>query len=102
MQKTLGTHNYYVYILTNKNKKVLYIGVTNDLKQRLYSHAHPESYSKAFTKKYNCIYLVYYEQFADVELAIKREKQIKGWKRIKKEKLILDFNPNWRFLNEDI
>lgn len=100
--KTLGTHNYYVYILTNKIKTVLYTGITNDLKSRLYWHQNPEAVDKSFTTKYKCFYLVYFEQFADVETAIKREKQIKGWTRIKKENLIKEFNPTWKFLNDDV
>ena len=100
--KTLGTHNYYVYILTNKNKTVLYIGVTNNLQERLYNHTHPEALSKAFTKRYHCYYLIYYKQFNQINDAINYEKQLKGWSRIKKEKLINDFNKDWRFLNDDI
>ncbi|MFV0539993.1 MAG: GIY-YIG nuclease family protein [Aestuariibaculum sp.] len=102
MYKTLGTHNYYVYILTNKNKNVVYIGMTNNLKERLYFHCNPEAHSKAFTAKYNCFYLVYYEVFNSVEDAINREKQLKGWKRIKKDELITGFNPEWKFLNSEI
>ncbi|WP_419868168.1 GIY-YIG nuclease family protein [Chryseobacterium sp. CT-SW4] len=100
--KTIGTHNYYVYILTNKNKTVLYTGVTNDLKSRLYWHKNPEAGSNHFTFKYNCFYLVYYEHFQDIELSIAREKQIKGYSRMKKENLINNFNPNWEFLNDSI
>ena len=100
--KTFGTHNYFVYMLTNKNKTVLYIGVTNDLEKRLYEHKHSEKDSRCFTKKYNCFYLLYYEQFQDVNQAIVREKELKGWRREKKEKLITSFNPDWRFLNDDI
>lgn len=102
MYKIFGTHNYYVYILTNKNKSVLYTGVTNGLKERLYFHQNPEPFSKAFTAKYKCFFLIYYEHFQDVEIAIDREKQIKGWTRDKKEKLIDKFNPNWDFLNNTI
>ena len=100
--KTIGTHNYYVYILTNKTKTVLYVGVTNNLKERLYSHKNPLPFSKAFTAKYRCYYLVYYEHFFEIEAAIKREKQIKGWSRAKKNALITGFNPSWRFLDEEI
>ncbi|HHC78335.1 MAG TPA: GIY-YIG nuclease family protein [Flavobacteriia bacterium] len=100
--KTLGTHNYYVYILTNKIKTVLYTGVTNNLKDRLAFHTSPLPFSKAFTAKYKCFYLIYYEHFFEIEDAIKREKQIKGWSRAKKEALITNFNPCWRFLNEDL
>ena len=101
--KTLGTHNYYVYILTNKGKTVLYTGVTSNLKDRLRFHREDTNLNKkAFTSKYKSFYLVFYEHFNEIELAIAREKQIKGWLRIKKEKLITDFNPDWRFLNDDI
>ena len=100
--KTLGTHNYYVYILTNKIKTVLYTGVTNDLSTRLYWHQNPEAISKHFTTKYKCFYLIYFENFQDIESAIKREKQIKGWTRKKKEILISGFNSSWRFLNDEI
>lgn len=100
--KTKGSHNYYVYILTNKNKTVLYTGVTNNLKERLYFHSHPEPFSKAFTAKYKCFYLIYYEHFFEIEDAIKREKQIKGKSRAKKEALISAFNLAWEFLNNDV
>lgn len=100
--KTLGTHNYYVYILTNKAKTVLYTGITNNLRERLYWHQNPEAIDKNFTSKYKCYYLIYFENFQDVETAIKREKQIKGWIRKKKEDLISSINPEWRFLNDEI
>ena len=101
--KTLGTHNYYTYILTNKGKTVLYTGMTNDLKTRLRFHREKVNLnSKAFTSKYKCFYLVYYEHFNDVNMAIAREKQIKGWLRIKKDQLITDFNPDWKFLNDSV
>ncbi|WP_299548185.1 GIY-YIG nuclease family protein [Seonamhaeicola sp.] len=100
--KTKGTHNYYVYILTNKAKTVLYTGVTNNLKERLYFHANPEPYSKAFTAKYRCFYLIFYEHFFEIEDAIRREKEIKGWSRKKKEALITNFNSSWAFLNDTI
>ena len=97
--KTLGTHNYYVYILTNKSKTVLYIGVTNNLKDRIDYHKASKS---SFTSKYNCFNLIYYERFEDVNISIKREKELKGWKRDKKEVLINGFNPEWEFLNDKI
>jgi len=100
--KTLGTHNYYVYILTNRIKTVLYIGVTNNLKERLYIHQNPEATSKAFTKKYKVYYLIYIEHYMDVNTAISREKELKGWKRSKKEALINSVNPDWNFLNDEI
>ncbi|MFN8348538.1 MAG: GIY-YIG nuclease family protein [Spirosomataceae bacterium] len=92
-------HNYYVYILTNFTKTVLYVGVTNDLLRRLSEHQLGVS---AFTARYNCFYLVYWEHQQYVNNAIEREKQIKGWRRSKKEALINEFNPEWKFLNEEI
>ena len=100
--KTKGIHNYYVYILTNKKKTVLYTGVTNNLKGRLHYHRNPLPFSKAFTAKYKCYYLLYYEQFHDIDTAIKREKQIKGYSRLKKEKLISGSNTSYEFLNNSI
>jgi len=103
MHKTLGTHNYYVYTLTNKNKTVLYTGVTNDLNNRIKFHRENAGLnSKAFTSKYNCFYLVCYEHFNCIDTAIKREKQIKGWKRLKKDIMISEFNDGWKFLNDSI
>jgi len=102
MKKTKGTHNYYVYIITNKNKTVLYIGVTNELKTRLFYHENPEANSKHFTHKYNCKYLIYFEHYQEIEIAIDREKQLKRWGRKKKEFLINLKNPDWSFLNDEI
>ena len=100
--KTKGTHNYYVYILTNKNKTVLYTGVTNNLKERLYTHKNPEANSKAFTAKYKVHFLIYFEYFKNIVTAIAREKQIKGYRREKKDKLIASINPNYLFLDNEI
>ena len=102
MKKTKGTHNSYIYIITNKNKAVLYIGVTNNLKKRLYYHSHPEANSKHFSHKYNCKYLIYFEHYQEVEIAINREKQLKKWSRKKKEYLISTKNPQRNFLNDEI
>ena len=101
--KLKGTHNYFVYIITNRNKTVLYVGVTNDLNRRLFEHKE-ESFKgkRSFAGKYNCIHLVYYEHFYFIEEAIEREKQIKGWTRNKKDELITSFNPEWRFLEDDL
>ena len=71
-------------------------------KKRIVSHRNPLPFSKAFTTRYKCYYLLYYEHFFDIEDAIKREKQIKGWSRVKKERLITKFNPDWRFMNDEI
>lgn len=88
---------YYVYILTNKNKTVLYVGVTNNIQRRLYEHK--QKVIDGFTKKYNVDILVYYEQTSDVESAIKREKQLKKLLRVKKEALISKNNPEWQDLS---
>ena len=102
--KISGGHNYYIYIVTNKNKTVLYTGITNDLYRRLQAHKensipfrHP-----SFAGKYNAYFLLYYEWFQHVESAIAREKEIKGWRRSKKEALINTLNPAWKFLNDEI
>lgn len=91
---------YYVYIMTNKNNKVLYTGITNDLKRRVYEHK--EKFVAGFTKKYNVSKLVYYEVFEDSENAILREKQIKAGSRQKKIDLINGMNKEWRDLYEEI
>jgi len=75
-------HLYYVYILTNVNHTVLYTGVTNDLERRCFEHKQKKI--KGFTQKYNVDKLIYYEKFDFVDLAIAREKQIKGYSRAKK------------------
>lgn len=101
--KPIGMHNYFVYILTNKNKTVLYTGVTNDLARRLEEHKEDSQNEKQhFAGKYNAICLVYWERFGEIENAIAREKQIKGWSRKKKDMLITEFNPEWVFLNDEI
>ena len=100
--KPFGTHNYYVYIITNFVKTVLYIGVCNDIKRRLYEHeCNAKSGNDTFAAKYNCFYLLYIERFQYVEHAIAREKQIKKYSRRKKEDLINSHNPEWRFMNND-
>jgi putative endonuclease len=101
--KPIGTHNYFVYITANKTKAVLYTGVTNDLRKRLYEHEQDSKTKKEhFTGKYNCFHLVYWERFQWIDHAIAREKQIKGWVRTKKEALIKEFNPEWENLNDKI
>lgn len=93
-------HNYYVYMMTNKNHAVLYTGVTNDLNRRHYEHEN--KISEGFTKKYNATKLVYFEHFSNIIDAIAREKQIKGWKRAKKDALIETLNPAWRDLGSEL
>ena len=83
------THNYFVYILTNIHRQVLYIGMTNNLDRRMFEHkTSSELKTKSFTGKYNCIYLVYWQRFQYVQHAILREKELKGWRREKKLALI--------------
>jgi putative endonuclease len=84
---------YYVYIITNFTNSVLYTGVTNDLYRRTYEHKH--SLIKGFTSKYRVTKLVYFEMFDYIDLAINREKQIKGYSRLKKENLVNKNNSNW-------
>ena len=91
---------YYVYILTNKNNTVLYTGVTNDLKRRIYEHK--AKLVEGFTKRYNVDKLVFYEISMDIEGAILREKQIKGGSRAKKITLVNGLNPEWKDLYEDL
>jgi len=83
---------YYIYIPTNKNNTVPYTGVTNNLVRRC--HEHKNKLIKGFTEKYNADKLIYYELFDDINFAIKREKQIKGYSREKKNLLINKLNPN--------
>ena len=98
--KPIGLHNYFVYIITNKAKTVLYTGLTNNLERRLSEHE--LSSTNGFTGKYKCHYLLYWERFQYVEAAIAREKEIKGWRRQKKVDLIDGFNPNWEFFNNSV
>lgn len=90
---------YYVYILTNKSNRVLYIGVTNNFPRRVYEHK--EGLIEGFTSKYNVNKLVYYENTVDIKVAIEREKTLKKWARKKKEWLIEQYNPDWRDLSLD-
>ena len=89
--------NYFVYILTNWNNKVMYIGVTNDLQRRLFEHK--SGLIDGFTKKYHVHKLVYYEDTTDVQSAIAREKQLKSWSRAKKDALVELMNPQWEDLS---
>ncbi len=91
---------YYVYCLSNINNRVLYIGVTNDLLRRVYEHKH--HLVSGFTAKYNVTKLIYFEQTNDAQSAIRREKQLKGWRREKKENLINQFNPGWKDLYPEL
>ncbi len=90
---------YYVYILSNQTDRVLYIDVTGDLERRIYEHK--SHLVDGFTRDYRVDKLVYFEETSDVYAAIAREKQLKGWRRDKKEALIRTLNPLWRDLTED-
>ena len=87
----VNIYQYWVYILAHKSHSVLYIGITNDLYRRYMEHKNGTV--EGFTKKYRCHSLLYYESFTDVEEAIAREKELKGWSREKKETLIKSSNP---------
>lgn len=91
---------YYVYILASKKNGTVYIGVTSDLKKRIYQHKN--NFIEGFTQKYNVNNLVYYEETNDINEAIKREKNLKSWNREWKVQLIEKFNPNWEDLYKDL
>lgn len=91
----------HVYIMTNKNKTTLYVGVTSDLRSRIYEHK-SHKYPKSFTARYNIEYCIYFEFFSWIVEAIAREKEIKKWRREKKEILINSINPMWNDLWEEI
>ena len=97
MGSNVLVNQYYVYIMSS-HRGTLYIGVTNNLMRRVYEHRHV--LSEGFTKKYNITKLVYYEVTEDINSAIAREKQIKGWLRSKKVALIESSNPYWQDLAE--
>ena len=102
MVRDMKEHHYYVYITTNPNRTVLYVGVTNNLCRRMLEHYDNRGNQKTFTGRYFCYCLIYWEHFTYINDAIAREKEIKKWRREKKEKLISQFNPAWRFLNGEI
>ena len=88
---------YYVYMLSNWDDSVLYIGVTSNLQRRLYEHRN--GLADGFTKKYNIHKLVYFEATTDAYSAISREKQLKNWSRQKKNALVITQNPEWKDLS---
>ena len=87
-----------MYILTNWNNRVIYVGVTNNLERRV--HEHKQKLVDGFTKRYNINKLVYYDQTPDVRSAIERERYIKGWIRKRKNELVETMNPNWVDLSD--
>jgi putative endonuclease len=90
-----------VYIMTNKNNTVLYIGVTSNLPKRILEHKR-HKYQSAFTAKYNCEKLVYYKQYDSIEEAIMHEKKLKDKNRKYKEQLIVSKNPSWNDLYDTL
>ncbi len=96
----MKSYDYYVYILSNWNNKVIYVGMTNNLVRRLYEHKN--KLVDGFTKKYNVSKLIYFEHTTDVTAAIKREKEIKKWRREKKNKLVESTNPSRKDLSIDL
>ena len=90
---------YYVYLLAHENNKVLYVGVTGDIVKRVYEHKTHQN--EGFTDKYYVTKLVYFEETGNVDSALEREKQIKRWRREKKEALINSINPEWKDLAKD-
>ncbi len=95
-------YTFYVYIITNPAKSVLYTGFTNNLEQRLFEHYMNRGKKKTFAGRYYCYNLLFYEIHQYVNNAMDREHEIKGWKRIKKVNLIKEENPQLRFLNTEI
>jgi len=94
--RTMGNKIYYVYIITTQNNKVMYVGMTNNLKRRIYEHKN--KLVDGFTKKYNINKLVYYESSSQIDTILNREKEIKKWRREKKNKLVETLNPEWKDL----
>ena len=95
-------YNFWVYILTNWKRSVLYIGITNDLPARLKEHYDLKGNTKSFTGRYYCYNLVYYEWHQYVLNALAREKELKHFSRAQKIELIESVNPNWTFYNRFI
>jgi putative endonuclease len=93
-------HQYFIYLLTNWNNRVMYVGMTNNLVRRLYEHR--TGAVKGFTEKYNVHKLVYFEETADVHAAMAREKEIKKWRREKKNALVIQANPEWCDLGDEL
>ena len=92
--------DYWVYLLTNKPRSTLYVGVTNDLVRRVFEHR--EGLVKGFTARYGLKMLVYFERYHSPSAAIQREKNIKHWSRLWKLQLVESLNPQWRDLYNDI
>ncbi len=101
MQIQEDHQSYYIYILTNKARTVLYVGFTNNLKLRLQKHKQSvDAGDSSFASRYNARFLLYFEEFSRTQEAIAREKEIKKWRRSKKIDLIKTTNPDFSFLND--
>ena len=96
----INVYRYWVYVMSNKTRSVLYIGVTNDLYRRYCEHK--TGVISGFAEKYKCHSLVYYEEFNMVDDAIAREKELKGWRRDKKDRLMTMVNPQLEDLEEKL
>jgi len=95
----LAKYIYYVYTMGSGSRRALYIGVTSTLGKRVFGHKN--DLIERFTKKYKCHRLVYFERYEDPSTAIAREKEIKGWRREKKDALVVLMNPGWKDLAAD-
>src|SRR5581483_6582 len=93
-------YNFWIYIVTNRNRSVLYIGVTNRLSRRTWEHR--QGSKVGFDAKYQCRRLIYYEHYRDIRDAIARESQLKKWSRTKKTSLVNRLNPEWKDLGADV
>jgi putative endonuclease len=96
----IPSRKYYVYIMTNKNKSVLYIGVTGNLRKRIYEHK-KDRFGNSFSRKYNLFHLLPFEEYDNPNIAIAREKQLKMWNKQWKERLINKNNVGWKDLSND-
>lgn len=90
---------YYVYVMSNPKRTVLYIGFTGNLVNRV--EVHKQKSVDGFSKQYNCTALVYFEETTEVQAALERERQLKKWSRKKKDHLIISHNPQWKDLSLD-
>lgn len=95
----MGHKQYFIYMMTNRWKNVLYTGMTNSLEKRVWQHKNKAV--PGFTKRYNCDRLVYYEIYDEITQVIAREKQLKNWPRAKKNELVDSLNPAWNDLAAD-
>jgi putative endonuclease len=96
----MRNYDFWVYIVTNRNQSVLYIGLTNSLSRRVWEHR--EATGANFAAAYQCKKLIYYEHYSNVHEAIARETQLKKWSRAKKVTLINRLNPSWLDLGADV